>query len=220
MLKHTKPLIDSRGFTLIEVAIVMIIVGLLISGLIAPLSAQLDARNYNETRNALTEVKEALIGYALSHTATDGSGNPYLPCPDTDGDGDEDRNAGGNCVNDVGGLPTIALGLVSNDSWNNQYIYRVAPVFSSSASGFNLTSLGNITVRNAGGTVLVDQVPALVLSRGKNGGAAAASLDEQENTDGDATFISHEFNATFDDVVVWVSPNVLFNRMVTANKLP
>lgn len=207
-----------KGFTLIEVAIVMMIVGLLISGLIAPLSAQLDSRNYNETRNTLNELKEALIGYALSHAAADG--NPYLPCPDTDGDGRENRNAG-VCVSEVGSLPTQDLGLVSTDNWNNQYIYRVSLAFSNSNVGFNLTSLGNITLLNAsGGSNLVIELPALVLSRGKNGAAAAVSADEQENTDADTVFVSHEFTSTFDDLVVWVSPNVLFNRMVTANRLP
>ncbi|HEY0563131.1 MAG TPA: type II secretion system protein [Methylophilus sp.] len=218
MFSHTKLSRHLNGFTLIEVAIVMIIVGLLISGLIAPLSAQLDARNYNETRNTLAEVKEALIGFALSHAATDG--NPYLPCPDTDGDGRENRNAP-LCQSDVGSLPTQDLGLVATDSWNNQYIYRVAPEFSNSTNGFSLVSKGNITLLNANsGSNLVIELPALVLSRGKNGAAAAASMDEQENIDADTIFVSHEFTSTFDDLVVWVSPNVLFNRMVTANRLP
>jgi len=31
---------------------------------------------------------------------------------------------------------------------------------------------------------------------------------------------SHSFTPVFDDLVVWVSPNILFNRMVVAGKLP
>ena len=217
-MDNHKPSIQCGGFTLIEVAIVMIIVGLLISAFIAPLSVQLDSRNYNETRNALAEAKEALVGFALSHAATDE--DPYLPCPDNSGDGLEDRKATGECQVLEGNLPTQTLGLVSIDSWNNQYLYHVAPQFSNSVDGFNLSALGNITVRNAAGANLVDNIPALVLSRGKNGAAAAVSPDEQENTDADTIFISHEFTPAFDDIVVWISPNILLNRMVTANRLP
>jgi hypothetical protein len=34
--------------------------------------------------------------------------------------------------------------------------------------------------------------------------------DELENADGDAT----------DDIMVWLSPNILYNRMIAAGKLP
>jgi prepilin-type N-terminal cleavage/methylation domain-containing protein len=58
----------TRGFTLIELAIVMVIVTILIGGLAMPLSAQIQARRIAETKKILEEAREAIIGYAMSHT--------------------------------------------------------------------------------------------------------------------------------------------------------
>jgi prepilin-type N-terminal cleavage/methylation domain-containing protein len=210
-----------QGFTLVEVAIVLIIVGLMMSAFLMPLAAQLDSKSYRETRAKLEDIKEAIIGFALSHTALDGK--PYLPCPDTDGDGAENRSAfGGGCSGYEGNLPSQELGMLMTDSWNNNYIYRVSPSFANKSAGFTLGSTGNITVLNAsGGSNVVTSIPVLILSKGKNGGVAAVNADEVENANGtNSIFVSHEFTPTFDDEVSWISANILFNRMVTAGKLP
>lgn len=57
------------------------------------------------------------------------------------------------------------------------------------------------------------------VSRGANW-ANPPLTDEAENTDGDSNFVSHDFQPGFDDTVLWLSPNTLFNRMVTAGQLP
>ncbi len=59
-----------RGFTLIELAIVLVILTILIGGLAVPLSAQIQARRIAETQKTLEEAKEAIIGYAMSNTCT------------------------------------------------------------------------------------------------------------------------------------------------------
>ena len=56
------------GFTLVEMAIVLMIVGLLLGGLLVPLSAQMEQRNVTETRKQLDEIQQALIGYASTMT--------------------------------------------------------------------------------------------------------------------------------------------------------
>ncbi|MFN3717118.1 MAG: type II secretion system protein, partial [Thiobacillus sp.] len=96
------------GFTLTEMAVVLVIVALLIGGMILPLSTQMELRNVSETRKQLNDIAEALYGYAASHVASDG--RPYLPCPDTDGDGLENRS-GSTCANQEGTLPWATLGL-------------------------------------------------------------------------------------------------------------
>ncbi len=58
-----------RGFTLIELAIVLVIITILIGGLAVPLSAQIQARRIGETNRTLEEAREAIFGYAMSHTA-------------------------------------------------------------------------------------------------------------------------------------------------------
>jgi prepilin-type N-terminal cleavage/methylation domain-containing protein len=62
-----------RGFTLVEMAVVLAIIGLLIGGLLMPLAAQMEQKNLNETRATLENVKEALLGYAMA--------NGRYPCP-------------------------------------------------------------------------------------------------------------------------------------------
>jgi len=209
------------GFTLIEMAIVLVIVGLMLGGLLVPLSAQMDQRNYSETQKALSDIKEALIGYALSHPAADGK--PHFPCPDTDGDGLENRTASA-CTSAEGDLPTVDLGLPALDSWRNRYRYRVTNSFADNATGFTLASSGNITIRDAAaGNTVASAIPVAIFSRGKNG--AGAGTDEAENSDStNAILVAHAPTSTvgneFDDLVVWVPSGILFNRLVAAGKLP
>ena len=80
-----------RGFTLVELTIVLVIVALLTGGLMIAVGVQSEQRARSETQNLLLEAREALLGYAASHSALDG--HPYLPCPDTNGDGLENRAA-------------------------------------------------------------------------------------------------------------------------------
>ncbi len=74
-------------------------------------------------------------------------------------------------------------------------------------------------------------VLAVIYSTGKNGGYGGTGPDEAENpnpksADNDRVFVSHlptgsgAPNGYFDDIVIWISPNVLINRMVAAGKLP
>lgn len=58
----------TRGFTLIELAIVLVIITILIGGLAVPLLAQIQARRIAETQRTLEEAREAIIGYAMSNT--------------------------------------------------------------------------------------------------------------------------------------------------------
>jgi prepilin-type N-terminal cleavage/methylation domain-containing protein len=61
---------QTRGFTLIEMAIVLVIVTILIGGLVMPLSAQIQARRIAETQKTLAEAREAIVGYAMSNTTS------------------------------------------------------------------------------------------------------------------------------------------------------
>lgn len=209
------------GFSLVEMAVVLAIIGLLLAALLTPLSVQMEQSNYKQTQNELSELRDALIGYALVNVAADGK--PYLPCPDTDSDGFENRNANGACAGPQADVPWATLGLGRQDSWNNRYMYRVAANFSNSSNGFSLNSVGQIRVLDAaGGKVIASSIPALLLSKGKNG--AGASADEIENSNADDTFVSHTqvnlANNEFDDIVVWVPFAILFNRLVSAGRLP
>ncbi|MFZ3088401.1 MAG: prepilin-type N-terminal cleavage/methylation domain-containing protein [Methylotenera sp.] len=213
----------NRGFTLVEMAVVLVILGFLLGGLLVPLSAQIEQKNYSVTQKDLSEIKEALIGYALSHPALDGK--PHLPCPDSVGDDGLEDRAGTTCASPEGNLPWSDLGLPAQDGWGNRYRYRVTDLqFADNSLGFTLASNGNITVRDAAaGNIIASSIPAVVFSRGKNG--AGAGADEAENSNiANSLIVSHEPKATagneFDDMVVWIPTGILFNRMVTAGLLP
>jgi prepilin-type N-terminal cleavage/methylation domain-containing protein len=71
---HRYPILyRNRGFTLVELAVVVLVVGLLIGSLLVPLSTQVDQRNATEAQRRLEDAREALIGYAIA--------NQRFPCP-------------------------------------------------------------------------------------------------------------------------------------------
>lgn len=89
----------------------------------------------------------------------------------------------------------------------------------------NVTAAGSAT---ADCLVAADQLTnsavAVVFSAGRNGGAAppVGNADELANwtTSSDRVFVSASPSATFDDIVVWLSPNILYNRLISAGRLP
>lgn len=62
-----------RGFTLVELAVVIAVIALLLGSILVPLTTQVAQRNISQTRRELEEIREALIGFAMV--------NRYLPCP-------------------------------------------------------------------------------------------------------------------------------------------
>lgn len=221
------------GFTLIELAISLAIVGLLLSMFIVPLGTQYDQRRISDTQKQLDLITESILGFAVT--------NGRLPCPavattanTVAGAGTENRAAGA-CVSANGVLPWATLGLPETDAWGRRFTYRVRLIMADDPSGglqssFTLTDDGDITVKAASaGTTVASNVAAVIVSHGKNGlgaylpiGAqmAGAAGDELENANADATFVSRLPDDSFDDVVAWVAPTVLKSRMVAANRLP
>lgn len=229
----------SRGFTLVELAIVLVIVGLLIAAFITPFMVQRELQGRRETQALLNESKEALTGYAVA--------NGYLPCPDVKAipNGIESRNAGGACVSDEGVLPWNTLGIEPVDAWQHYFRYRAYSTFSNSSALFtisNATIASGISIDGENGSLVsTNSSPvAVVLSHGSNGyGAkntiqaspanqlpAPPGLDEKKNADvAGGSFVSRSPSAQgsvneFDDMLVWISPKVLINRMIQAERLP
>lgn len=210
-----------RGFSLVEMAVVLVIFGILIASLAVPVTTQLEQKNYSETQKELAALTEALIGYTLSNF--DPNGKPYLPCPDVNNDGLEDRGGAGLCTNVQGTIPWVTLAQGRQDSWGAAYTYRVTQAFANSANGFSLTTPRDIQVLDAAaGNLLASNVPAVIVSKGKMGNGAGA--DETENSNGDATFVSRSVNNVagneFDDLVTWLPAPLLYSRMVSAGRLP
>ena len=229
-----------QAFTLVEMAIVLVIVGLLLGGMLAPLSAQMEQRRVADTARALEEARDALAGFAAR--------NGYLPCPAISASNGLEDRIGTRCANGrrLGFLPWATLGVPKLDAWQHLYLYSVTPAFSDSGVPFRLNTPRDITVasRDAVGTLVPasaqNDIPAVVLSQGRNGfgafsdvGVQAADMgqgnvDEKANFQNDGRMFIARGQAdnpaaaggAYDDIVVWLSPNILYNRMLGAQRLP
>ena len=107
----------NSGFSLIELAITLVIVGVLASSVLVPLVSQMAARNIAVTEKTLSEIKDALVGFAAA--------TGRLPCPASDTGGSAINNgaesftltapvgtpANGKCESFYGYLPAVTLGI-------------------------------------------------------------------------------------------------------------
>lgn len=216
------------GFSLIEVAIVLVILGLIMGGMLMPLSAQVEKSRRSATTRQLEGQLEALLGFAIT--------NGRLPCPDINADGFEDPPGGaGGCTALSGEMPAFTLGVGRLDAWGRPFTYRVTNSFADDVDGtgcgtatagisLELCSSGDIQIRDASGGAPVALGMPLVIVSHSNNWASSLSPDELENSDGDIIFVDRIYSgvagAEYDDLVVWLTPNILKNRMVTAGRLP
>jgi prepilin-type N-terminal cleavage/methylation domain-containing protein len=227
--------IYQKGFSLVELSIVLVVVGLLLGSTIAGLSDFIWHARNAQAKKDLTLIEEALFGYAISKGG--------LPCPDTTGFPNNPENAdgvadgAGACGAVRGFLPWTDLGLKANDPWGTPYLYRLDTIYAKPPSDtttdvtFILTAAdGNIEILNsAGGLIVADNIAAVFFSVGPNGYltvADAPSPDEQENLDATLEFVDKAYVAPtagsneYDDVMQWLSSFALKSRMVQAQRLP
>ncbi len=111
--------IQQRGFTLVEIAIVLVIVGVLAAGALLGLGEFKSVQSVKESEQKIENIKKQLLIF--------GQVNKFLPCPDTDFDGFENRS-GSACLSDVGTAPYVDLGLQREDvedAWGNFIRYAV-----------------------------------------------------------------------------------------------
>lgn len=165
-----------RGFSLIEIAVVMVIIGLIIVGSLTAVSGLQENQQAKNNTLALNTAIDALLGYASSRPG----GVEFLPCPDNNGDGLEEARIVNVCPFQEGWLPFVTLGLNTADAWGNRIRYRVDANFSNGA-GFDLADEGNLGVCTtpacvaANGEVLAQNLPAVLISHGKNARGARTS---------------------------------------------
>lgn len=237
LLQRMIPWSVQHGFSLVEMAVVMVIIAMLIGGLISPLTAQIDQRNMNETRRSLSEIKEALIGFAVT--------TGRLPCPAVSAANGDEKAACVAVADRHGYIPWAKLGVAKLDAWGHIFRYSVTPDYAGAAGTLVLSppTARDITLQTrdiAGALVNVstpDNIPVVVLSHGKNGygstddqGAVTAvpgaNIDESTNATDPTTFVDQVPTAAgtpggeYDDIVTWISPNILFSNMVAAGRLP
>ena len=240
------------GFSLIEMAVVLMILGFVLGGLLVSLGQTTENTRRTDATSQLKRIEEALYGFAQA--------NGRLPCPaNNTSAGAEAPVGGGNCTVSHGFVPAATLGLsgavntdgLLTDPWGNPFRYSVANA--SNGSGRSYTSTAGLsttfstppfpTAGNPGSLricddapcdvptgVIADSIPAVVLSMGANWGSFTSP--EQVANAGNTTlggyritntndFVSTGYNETdFDDIITWLSPNILFSRMISAGRLP
>lgn len=236
-----------NGFTLVEMAIVLAIVAMLLGGLLPTISSQMEQQHRSETRKQLDEIRDALLGFAIANgrlpcpasATTNGLEDP--PPPAVPGACNHPYD---------GFVPAVTLGITPTDSqgyaldgWSNRIRYAITKANSNAftfttANQMQTVGMGalnpdlsvcasatGITATSCGTAIsLTNNAVAVIYSVGKS--TTAAGADEAANLNGDQVFVSHDpasagaTNGEFDDIVTWISPNILFNRMVAAGKLP
>jgi prepilin-type N-terminal cleavage/methylation domain-containing protein len=112
-----------QGFTLVEIALVLVIVSLLLGAGFAGFRSIMDSNRHAETSKALDYTKQALLTYVNI--------NNFLPCPDVDDDGLEDRDTTTTphtCKAVEGKVPYKDIGLSVGqvrDAWGNVFLYHL-----------------------------------------------------------------------------------------------
>jgi type II secretory pathway pseudopilin PulG len=214
----------SLGFSLVEMAVVLIILGFVLGALLMPVQVQRQQQAQLQTESLLEISKKSLIGYAQSQGR--------LPCPATrngtavfpDDQGVANPSAGGLCAQQAGFLPAATLGIQPTDTngfaldgWGNPLRYAVTQSIASGAATPDFTTTGGMatvgiatlkpdvrvcassTAANCTDDINVaSNVVAVIYSLGPTGGVASGGADENENLDMDTIFISHESRSDSD----------------------
>lgn len=199
----------------------MLIVGILLAGIMMPLSMQMELRRYADTKKTMDQINEALIGFVLM--------NGRLPCPASGTIANGTANAGtellsGNsCTSITGVVPWVTLNVPETDEWGGRFTYRVTSTFADTIaaanygctpsvnptqSSFALCASGDMRVRSRTATDAYDltnlALPAVFISHGKNGYGAyrpqggpppsmpPATTDESTNATPGTVFMSRE----------------------------
>lgn len=248
------------GFSLIEMAIVLTILGFLLGGIVMPLAQQQSISKIRQTKQHFEHINDVLIGFAAA--------NGRLPCPATPSSGGfEDLDPGGTrCASNRqhGFVPSATLGLTGTvnadnlllDPWNNPIRYSVTDSDGDGDGVWDFTAANGDEMSNVGladlnpdlqvcdgspcVNTLSNDAAVVLISMGRNF-AQTPSSHELENVSAGSTltggpsgrtyvvannrvFVQRTYSDTpgseFDDVVHWVNPFLLYNRLIAANQLP
>ncbi len=191
------------GFSLVELSIVILVMGLLLGGLMMPLSVQRDNARIRDGQEQLKTIRSAVEGFAIV--------NGYLPCPATpSSNGYADPLAAG-CSEQHGFVPATTLDLNGQrnednlllDPWGSPYRYSVTTSDANTDGSWDFVTAGEMSVVTiallqpdltvcstasgstattcAGSNVtLTERAPVIVYSLGKNW-SSFTSADELEN---------------------------------------
>jgi len=224
--------IPNNGFSLVEIAVALVIIGLLLGGLIMPFTVQMEQQRIERTDETLEEIKEALLGFAIIHQR--------LPCADINNNGIENFPCDTIATNLEGSLPWADLGVGRYDGWGNPFRYRVDKEYTNGIPNSLKTDVDNkltvkdkqighsLTSREKYENLLPpptfiyhSRIVAIIFSYGKNGVAESGNEITMAN---DATYYYGAFIENladnFDDQTTWLSKYTLMNRLISTKQWP
>lgn len=216
----------NSGFTLIEIAIVMVVIGLLTGGGISIMRVMTERKARNENMEYLQQAKEAILSYAEITGA--------LPWPDTDADGTGTDNPCALNAPCAGFLPFTDLNIAPHDVYQRSVRYEISNSPGSLGTNRGVTC-GTLRAWNPAlpnGPLLIEigppvpvpfRVAAILVSGGPMdadgiGGAlaafdAVAGAAGGNNVTGAPRYVKSPPTDTFDDVVVFIGGYELNSKM-------
>ena len=233
----------TQGFSLLEIAIVLVIISLLLAFLLPTITGRLSTARLEATRSKEDLIKAALIAFVAQ--------NKRLPCPAVENLPPTDANYGreatvpGTCTGTTalttgamrGVVPWLALGL-NDDIALDGYYQRYSYIVTTTQTNLNANTVsgltGNIAMHSATPVTVANQINVnnlavvALISHGVNTAGAftpsgmrialPAGADELENTDiANTAFISKDFSQNagnpFDDVVMAITPTDILNGL-------
>jgi len=225
-------MLKNQGFTLVEVAMATVLVGILTMGVLEIFLLQVGQSKLDKTTEELQKIRNALIGFAII--------NERLPYPDRDNDGEENNDFDCDMEKD-GWLPWATLGIERTDSWGNPFFYRLDKAYClgnipnppNTSSNLEIVKIVNNTTYSQVGTDYYyksnSRIIAIVLSCGQSGIdqtktrpplCKTNSDNEAENIDHDRRYVNNNFiERRFDDRLIWLSKTTLLNHLVKAGRL-
>lgn len=227
---------QEAGFTLVELAVVVFLVGLLASVGLSALNAQMTSASISATKKKQEIIKDTLIAYLGI--------NKRLPCPAIDNSGQESRvttNTPANCTGYFGILPYATLGLSKStalDGQENFFSYAVssqwtltysiaAPIAggtstNAAGSAFNVGISGALSIKDrspatsATTTVISSNAAAFIVSHGKNGLGALTT----KGTSNVSPAPGADELANVPVSATWVAPAAFYQRGYTDVDVP
>lgn len=219
----------NAGFTLAELAVVLIIIALLLGSMLAPVGAQLEERNRRRTLDQLEAIEQALIGFAIIHRR--------LPCPSLEADPASPAyglESPPPCDDSVEGrLPWRELGLAPTDAWGSprhdaatpwsgHWRYRADRAFTRKDLPIDADTLPDSNLQiydhdsRAITTTSASRAVAVIYSTGRNlqpdGRNASYAAHHPAYQAGEPT-------ADYDDLLVWIGQPLLIARLAQAGRL-
>jgi prepilin-type N-terminal cleavage/methylation domain-containing protein len=202
---------EEGGFTLIEIAIVMVIIGLLAGGGVSLMGILSERKVRNATSSYLDEAKASLISFA--------SINGRLPWADSDGDGNEDIGTS------LGSFPYRTLRFGPTDSHRRVISYELNSSLGSdrpsSCSALRGGLSGAPLVVDSDGSATAFSVAAILISAGLKDADGDGNVFDNvttgthqgDNRDGNPNYIRYPPDNAFDDLVVYLGEYGLYEEI-------